>query len=70
MLERCRQSLIRTAFPYLETKDEPNKDESYDAYFDELDEILEYEKSEKAEKLDKTGSGEASESLPGKVEMV
>lgn len=70
MLERCRQSLIRIAFPYLETKEEPKKEDSYDAYFDELDEILESEKSEKAEKSAKTGSGEASESLPGKVEMV
>lgn len=67
MLERCRQSLIRIAFPYLETKEEPKKEESYDAYFDELDEILE---SEKAEKSAKTGSEEASASLPGKVEMV
>lgn len=70
MLERCRQSLIRIAFPYLETKEEPKKEESYDAYFDELDEILESEKSEKAEKSAKTGSEEASASLPGKVEMV
>ena len=70
MLERCRQSLIRIAFPYLEIKEEPMKEDSYDAYFDELDEILESEKSEKAEKSAKTGSGEASESLPGKVEMV
>lgn len=59
MLERCRQSLIRIAFPYLETNDETKKDESYDAYFDELDEILESEKSEEAEKSDKTESGEA-----------
>ena len=73
MLERCRQSLIRIAFPYLETKEEPKKEESYDAYFDELDEIIESEKAEKAEEAEKsakTGSGEASESLPGKVEMV
>lgn len=70
MLERCRQSLIRIAFPYLETKEEPKKEESYDAYFDELDEILESEKSEKAEKSAKTGSEEASASLPGKVEMI
>ena len=70
MLERCRQSLIRIAFPYLETKEEPKKEESYDAYFDELDEILDSEKSEKAEKSAKTGSEEASASLPGKVEMV
>lgn len=70
MLERCRQSLIRIAFPYLEMKEEPKKEESYDAYFDELDEILESEKAEKAEKSAKTGSEEASASLPGKVEMV
>ena len=73
MLERCRQSLIRIAFPYLETKEEPKKEESYDAYFDELEEIIESEKSEKAEKAEKsakTGSEEASASLPGNVEMV
>lgn len=44
-----RESLLKSAFPYMKAKAKPKKYEDYSEYFDELDEL---ERMEKKEALD------------------
>jgi hypothetical protein len=39
VVERCRRSFIKMAFPYLSIGESPSEPQDYDEYFDELDEI-------------------------------
>ena len=39
MVDKCRRSFIKMAFPYLEIDEKPSEPKDYDAYFDELDAI-------------------------------
>lgn len=55
IVEECRRSFIKIAFPYLRIDDDPQEPKDYDEYFDELD-AIEVQK----ESLKKVVSGDQS----------